>query len=302
MKSKTKKRIGIIAMMVLLVVAIAATAGTTLAKYISSATVTSQTATVAKWGYTITTNAEDLFSKQYNSNVIVDSEAEEMDVKASAKVVAPGTSSANSDEEAKGALVVTVNGYAEVKAQLVIDITAFNTVWLDRTVESVITGNTEKPYDKLGSDVYYPLDWTITAGGETANLTFTETDADDLADELAAQIAANLPWANLPEGATVNTTESKDGKVVIDLEIGTKFEDFTFEIAWKWLFTHNPNTDVEDTILGWLAAGDDVDGDTVSYDGTKDVAIDLTKYDEDTDYNLEVALGCTIQIVQVQNS
>ena len=110
MKNKTKKRLGVVAAMLGLVVAIGAVAGNTLAKYISSVKVESEVATVAQWGYTVTANASDLFSKTYAGNKIAASNADSLDVKATAKVVAPGTSSANDAEGAEGALVVTING------------------------------------------------------------------------------------------------------------------------------------------------------------------------------------------------
>lgn len=302
MKNKTKKRLGVVAAMLGLVVAIGAVAGNTLAKYISSVKVESEVATVAQWGYTITANANDLFSKTYEGNKIVSSEADSFDVMAEAKVVAPGTSSANDD--ADGALVITINGKAEVDAQLVIDISAFNTVWLDRTVESVVESYDEDgepdEYTAVGDDVYYPLKWTITADGNEAELEFDKDsdEYDSLAEQLAAKIAENLAYEGvLPEGATVNEDESKDGKVVIDLpvEAEIEFDDYTLEIAWEWPFEQD--ADVEDTILGWLAA--EVDGGTTT-DGTDFYTVDTTIYDEDTDYNLEVKLEFSVTIVQVQ--
>lgn len=339
MKNKTKKRIGIVAMSLALVVGIAATAGTTLAKYISSATVDSQKATVAQWGYTVSTDADKLFSQTYNNGKIVSAtEDNGLDVKASAdyNVVAPGTSSEMADKD--GTLKFTINGSAEVDAHLVIDISEFKTVWLNSAANSVITGKDAEgkdTYGNLGTDKYYPLQWTISAtnakyaaNGDTnktysKNIDFTGADTSKLNEKLADAVKAALGDNNnyiLPEKATVNATESTGSQVVIELPQGTKFENFQLSISWKWEFQkektkaegsvgeagYKPATyyDVEDTVLGWLAynkkATTAIEKGT-SFDGAKEVKVDLTKYAA-TDYNLDVAIGLNVQIVQVQTT
>lgn len=322
MKNKTKKRLGVVAAMLGLVVAIGAVAGNTLAKYISSVKVESQTATVAQWGYTVTANASDLFSDKYVGNKIAASNAGSLDVKATAKVVAPGTSSAEDKEGAEGALVVTINGKAEVDAQLVIDIKEFNTVWLKAMSLSYVEKNAEGENETKTTDfaAYYPLKWTITAGGttNTADLTFTKTTKTDLAAELASQIKTNLGYDGvLPAGAKVNATQSTGSKVVIDLPVEAEtpvvFNNYKLTIAWKWEF--ETGHDVEDTVLGWLAYRDaDVKnagfagGTTVSgttTDGTLTADshfydVNITAMKANTDYNLQASLGFNVTIVQVQ--
>lgn len=314
MKNKTKKRLGVVAAMLGLVVAIGAVAGNTLAKYISSVKVESEVATVAQWGYTVTANASDLFSETYAGNKIAASTADSLDVKATAKVVAPGTSSANDAEGAEGALVVTINGKAEVDAQLVIDIKEFNTVWLKAMSLNYVEKNAQGQNETKTTEfaAYYPLKWTITAGGETnkADLTFTKTTKEDLAAELATQIKTNLGYAGvLPAGAKVNTEKSTGSKVVIDLPVEAEtpvvFNNYKLTIAWKWEF--ETGHDVEDTILGWYAAGI-TKGTTVSgtaTDGTlaadsHSYDVDLTGKVADTDYNLKAGLNFNVTIVQAQ--
>lgn len=303
MKNKTKKRIGIVAAMLGVVVAIGATAGTTLAKYISSATVNSESATVAKWGYTITTNATELFSKEYSDTKIGADKNGNIDVKASQKVVAPGTSS-NGLTKTENELVITINGSAEVDAKLVIDITEFETVWLNT---AKVKADTESK--ALGTDIYYPLKWTFTAGsGEDlmkADITLAKSKKA-FNEQLAEGITNALAWslsdeykgkAVLPENAEVNAKESTGSNIVIDLPVGTKFDNFKFTIAWEWPFEQDK--DVEDTVLGWLADGN-VEGGT-SYNGNDEVTVSkLDKLVDGTDYNLTATFNCTIQIVQVR--
>lgn len=305
MKNKTKKRLGIVAAMLGVVVAIGATAGTTLAKYISSATVNSQTATVAAWGFTVTTNAADLFGQKYNNGKIVkaDDTTSSIDVKAEHKVVAPGTSSNGAiakDGSEAGQLTFTINGSAEVDAHLVIDISDFDTVWLDT---NKVAADTESK--KLGTDIYYPLKWTLTAGGKKAALNLTYNATKGFNEQLAESIVNSLKWgaANnenaLPTGATVSD-KSAGSQVVIAIPAGTKLENYVLTLAWEWPFEQNK--DVEDTVLGWLADGKVTSG--TSYDSVtkKDVTITgiNTLKEDTTAYNLTVKIGCKVQVVQVQ--
>ena len=300
MKNKTKKRVGIIAVMLMVVVAIAATAGTTLAKYITSATVNSQSATVAQWGYTITTNGSTLFSEQYNANTIVTATNGTVDVKADAKVVAPGTSS-NGATATDNALKVTINGYAEVDAQLVIDITDFNTVWL-AAMENVTTAT------------YYPLKWTITAGGDTntAVIDLTGADTSKLNEKLAGEIAKNLGYEGvLPTGVTINSTKTTGSKVVIDLPAKTTIDNYALTIAWKWPFDNTVDAnsnDAADTVLGWLAYNAKQTDDAKKIDGgitvkdNAEVTVSGLKTLAASKYNLEAKIGCKIQVVQTTNA
>lgn len=301
MKNKTKKRIGIVAMMLLLVVAIAATAGNTLAKYIYSATVTPQAATVAKWGFVVTANTTELFSEQYSDNNVVSAGADEIDVKADAKVVAPGTSNAT------GYMVVTISGYAEVDAELTIDVSDFKTVWLDRTVDSVVTeveGDVEgttttelvalTEVTELEEDIYYPIKWTI---GETE--LDDPTEGEDYEEVIADAIATAL--GEMGEGVEATA----DGaKVTAFVPAQTEIEA-TLEIKWEWEFEatgDDANHDVEDTILGALAAGDADWISTSADDGETDTKVNLGAYTEDENYGLEVGFTLKAKIVQTQSA
>ena len=66
--NKRKTRIGIVAIILVLLVAVGSVIGITLAKYVTSSDITTQTATVAKWGYTITADSSSLlFGTNYGS-------------------------------------------------------------------------------------------------------------------------------------------------------------------------------------------------------------------------------------------
>lgn len=154
-ETKTRKKSVILAAIVLLLIAVIALGATTYAKYITSANTTAQ-ATVAKWGFTVTANANDFFSDAYNKGEHVDATAEgtAVDVKASGLTVAPGTS---------GSMTVTLNGSAEVKAQLKVTVKAEDVSLTYQDEE----GQTQ---------TYNPIVWTVKKG-ETEVLSNTTLDA-----------------------------------------------------------------------------------------------------------------------------
>lgn len=301
MKTKTKKRLGLVAVLLVLILAIGAAAGTTLAKYISSATKTTEIATVAEWGYTISTNKAELFSKQYDQNSIVKADNGTLDVVAETKkVVAPGTSSTGAGEKSEGQLTFTINGTSEVDAHLVIDVQEFNTVWLN--------------YEADGT-TYYPLHWTITAGQNKDTTTnkaeielsekYTGTADTDFAEELAAELAKNLKADGvLPTGIAAKDVDVVGSKVIIELEANkVTFTDYTLTLAWEWKFDDTKdeeagtNYNVEDTILGWLANNNMKGGTT--HNGVDEVTISAAEMAE-YKYNLGVKIAFRVYIEQVQ--
>lgn len=156
MKNKKSKKIMIVGAMAALLTLIGVTGSETYAKYVESTTVKSQTATVARWGFVQTVDANDLFGKTYKgtglatidetpgaTGIVVNSVASAGDI------VAPGTT---------GSMKITIGGMAEVDYKL-----DFGT--------SII-------YDiKLsdGTNTYYPLQWNLSAniGGTALNQTGT---------------------------------------------------------------------------------------------------------------------------------
>lgn len=174
-ETKTRKKSVILAAIVLLLVAVLALGATTYAKYVTSGKVETKQATVAKWGFTVTANADNLFGEAYNQGVKVAKDATAIDVKASTadtNVVAPGTS---------GSMTVTVNGSAEVLAKLTVTATGKD-VALTKTADS---------------SVYNPVKWTVKKG-ETALVTDgTLTAVVEELNKITTEVAI---------GTTVNDT------------------------------------------------------------------------------------------------
>ncbi|MCH5164103.1 MAG: hypothetical protein J1F36_03720 [Clostridiales bacterium] len=240
-KNKNKKRLGVIAMMLLLILAVGATAGTTLAKYISSVTKPTQQATVAKWGYTVTASANDLFGQKYDNSgkIIPSTDNNTTAVVASSRnknVVAPGT---------KGSLDITISGSAEVNAVLKVDLDIVKTV--------VLTDDEEY--------AYRPINWTLTAG----SLSTSTTDLENFKQSgqntttkagLSEVVARGLETM----GNSLSVTWDDDSAYVY-LPAGTTISNFKMTIAWEWAFGNEgyvdefvtSDADAQDTILGIIA-------------------------------------------------
>lgn len=223
-KKKTKtKRLVILLAMLALIVFMVALGGTTFAKYITSQKVESSSATVAKWGFVVTADTKDLFSKRYNATAVVkDTEPDTatVDVKASSAVVAPGT---------KGKLDIIINGVAEVDAKLTF------TVNTDATKDvklSKAASGTEGQDGYVAAVNYAPLTWKLT--GSDGNVIATDGTLADCLTKLAAQ--------------TENITA------------GTELTNKTYKLEWEWLFDNtakDANADAYDTLLGYAAADKD---------------------------------------------
>lgn len=242
--NKTKKRIGIVAIMLVLLLAVGATAGITLAKYISSATVQSQTATVAKWGYTLTADGSGLFGTNYgnvsdnfatkvsDNGVVVSS--------TSNNVVAPGTKGS--------ATILTINGSSEVDAVLTIDVSNFQTIHLTD-----------------GSSLnYYPIKWKM-------NGTEIGTSNVVTANDFASAIATALQVQGVLTGATVKVDNSI---VTVNLPASTaSINNFQLTLSWEWALSTPKDSsgyyDAEDTILGQIAnAGGTTGAAFTAYNGS----------------------------------
>ena len=178
-KSKNGKRLALILLALLLIAAIAFGAYT-YSKYVTQ-TEGSGTATVAKWGYTVSVDTTDnkAFSNKYDSEGAANEAG--LAVVSSSDVVAPGTS---------GSITFKISGSSEVLAKVVGSFTATSDVSL--TVEE--------------GKVYYPIKYTLTVteGAEptsiTGNLKQIETQ---FASKMGKVISANttveytytLSWA-----------------------------------------------------------------------------------------------------------
>ena len=150
MKNKTrnnKRKPLLVVALVLMVALVLGMGAMTYSRYISTAEMDDgkTTATVAKWGYVVTINANNMFGEEYNNNIVA-TENGDNDVRAVVEydgennlIVAPGTS---------GSMTITVNGKADVLAQLSIDVV-----------------NDYKDISlKEGGQPYNPIKWTLKDG------------------------------------------------------------------------------------------------------------------------------------------
>ena len=245
-KDHTKLRIGVLVVTLLLILAIGAAAGTTYAKYVSSISVSSKSATITKFGYTLTVGTENLFSNQYGdvSDNFASASSTNVVVKASSdsgKIVAPGT-------YYKGiggteATMLTIYGSAAVSAQLIIDVSNFNTIVLKDRTESVAD--------------YYPVRWTVN-GTEWKGSDHV-ADGTDFAELIKAALESdtNAAWA------TSDSVSAANGIVTVDIPANTPIR-YELKIGWSWSYTTDRNA--EDTILGYLAG--DVYPETYRYGST----------------------------------
>ena len=211
---KRQKRLVLVAM-VLMIGLVAGMGAMTYSKYISTTTVPTQNATAAKWGFTVTANADNLFGKNYTGTglaAVVDP-ANGLSVKASADkdIVAPGT---------KGSMTISISGQAEVAAQLTVDFKNAKELFLDL--------NNNATFD-AGTD-YAPVKWTLKKGETILVNAVTLAEVETALEGISAVIAPN------GDPATFGT----------------------YTLSWAWDFGDG-STDINDSILGFIAAGKDAD-------------------------------------------
>lgn len=267
-KKDNRKSIFVIALLLLLV-AVIGFGGYTLSKYVTKKSETGS-ASVAKWGYTIEANADKLFGTKYTfdnkNSVVTDSNAKLTVAASDAKTnkVAPGTT---------GSMTFSVNGTAEVLAQLSISMTDVKDV---------------KLVYKKGTDgaetEYAPVKWTLTKNNTVVSVKLNESDATatDLSGVSLAAIQKGLATVST---ITPNATEIND----------------TYTISWVWEFENKTanatseqkeETDSLDTLLGMVANA-----------GTHDVAVKNGDYTEVLGKtNTTVAFKLDISIVQLQQA
>ena len=182
-KKNLKKKILMVTGLALLLGLVGYTGGSTYAKYVTSAAPVSQTATVAKWGYTVSVDGTKFLGNQY----VEDGTANEVSVlpgttgagstvtiNGSSNLVAPG---------ATGSFELHVNGSAEVLAELS----------LVATCQDVYLND------------YHPIAWTVEALEGSAALDLTGADdvvttqeladgLEDLSDTYAPGTTVNLNY------------------------------------------------------------------------------------------------------------
>ncbi len=244
---KSKRSVFVVAVMAILVLAVASMAGITLAKYVTTANLNAKTATVAKFGYTVSIT-DNLFVNEYVTNI----KSGENDqygtnyvaIKAKSDLLAPGAS---------GSLSFTIDGSAEVG--VVISVTATGT---DIVLKEQAATASE------ASAVYNPVKWTLTkkaSGSETADSTIV--NAGTLADVVAE---LNKLSANVEAGGTYASAGS-------------------YVLSYSWAYSTTDNSkDAYDTLLGQIAAAENpstasitigTGDDATTYTATTELSISL---------------------------
>lgn len=236
-KKDNRKSIFVIALLLLLV-AVIGFGGYTMSKYISSQS-KEGSASVAKWGYTVTADTENIFGKNYvKGEITTDTVTEEdkatLSASAATKIVAPGH---------KGSMSFTVSGTAEVKAKISISFVTSD----EKPLKDV-----ELKYKKAGNEevlTYNPITWTLTKEGET----------NPLAKGTLAQVSEQLKSIN----ATYNA--------------GTTAINDVYTLSWAWAFEGNDELDTILGMYDAAANKAELGGDsyTVVESGTN-TSIDFT--------------------------
>lgn len=187
-KKNVQKKVLMVAGLALLLGFVGYTGGTTYAKYVTSQDTGSQIATVAKWGYTISADARNLFGTNYKegTGVVADDGKAVISVDVNKKVVAPGTN---------GTFKISVAGEAEVMSSLEIN-------------------KIGEPTDisvKHGSNYYYPVKWSVKVNNNTIDNQPVATIVDK-ADITTAELVSYLD-------AIDDTSIAANSTVNLDLDI-----------------------------------------------------------------------------------
>ena len=197
---KTNKKPFLVAGFALLLALIGCVGGVTYSKYISKTDVPSTQATVAKWGYVVTGNSDDLFGKKYAKDATTNT----------AKVDAAGTVivSATTDTNvvapgATGSLTVTVKGTAEVMASLTIKLSDVSDISLSDGA----------------NHTYNPLKWTAKVGG-TAITDAENTTLANVATALSKYSKSFAANETVDTTFTLSYTWEFDGVTVSGLKNG----------------------------------------------------------------------------------
>lgn len=224
---KNKKTVLTIAIALLLVLALAL-GGFTFARYISQGS-GSDTATVAKWGVSITAAADSsAFDTDYTKGE--GAFAEESDdgvaVKATTSVVAPGT-------RGESAMAVTISGTPEVAVGI--------SYFMAEEISDVKLVLTEQGGDSTRI-TYNPIVYTLMKDGE-AQLKGTLEQIRDAVNGLAEQ--------TFEAGTDLSTAD---------------FAKYT--IAWEWAFENADENGIDADLLDTILGNGTALEDTVNLNGT----------------------------------
>ncbi len=204
--------------------------GTTFAKYTTGGSA-SDTARVAKWGVTVTMEADPLFKSEYETTVSTYTGLAVKSSSAGTNVVAPGTDSF----QANGSAVFAITGTPEVAVRVNIALTPVSDVFLKAGDYKDPTTAVADDTFKLADD-YYPVVFTLTQTKDR-NGKINGEQGRVLVSGTLEQVQAFL--------ATYNGTNGKD------YEPNTNLAS-EYKLSWAWAINGNNQAD---TVLGNLQAG-----------------------------------------------
>jgi len=178
MKNKTrnnKRKPLLVVALVLMVALVLGMGAMTYSRYISTTDMgDASVATVAKWGYVVSIDAQNMFGKEYNKGTVAVT-ATTNDVRAVADstglIIAPGTG---------GSVDIKINGVAEVLAQL-----------------SITVNDSQDVSLKENEVAYNPIKWTLKDDG-TAVTGVENVDLDTLVTKLGTYTS------DIPAGTEYN--------------------------------------------------------------------------------------------------
>ncbi len=245
-KSKNGKRLALILIAILLLVAIAFGAYT-YSRYVTRDEGTGS-APVAKWGYSVTvsdgTNGSDEFgfANNYNSS----GTAQESDTNAvisasgetESNIVAPG---------ANGSMTFSITGDAEVSAQVIAELTSTSKIFI-----TVSGGETPTTY------YYYPVVYSLNNG--------TSDVVVGSIEEVAAYLTTNVNQVVNPNSTELNLSYTLKWAWAFERTEGMTLKDSTGENELK---ITGDDVDVLDTALGLLANGSDLQTTTITVSDVK---------------------------------
>ena len=225
MKNKKGKKLVVLGAMAALLTLIGVSGSQTYAKYVESAQATSQTATVAKWDYVVTMNAENLFAeahkKDADANLSTKTDDTLTAIVLSAdsgdNIVAPGVS---------GSMTFGVVGQSEVAAEHLITFAYTNQVKL--------TYETTK--------VYLPIKWELEKSNSGVFEKVTFASAHDMDNNVVASKTFTHDLADIAAYFV------RDGYVAPNTEI-----EELYRLSYSWAFSTDAIHDELDTQLGELS-------------------------------------------------
>lgn len=218
---KNTRRPLIILAMALLLTVVMVMSCVTFAKYIISTNEHTNSAKVAKWGWTVSADASNLFGEKYAAgdgtlSVVANEGTLVVSATPGTNVVAPGTT---------GSMTFSIDGQAEVRSQI-----------------TVTASGTEIAL-KRGEDVVYsPVKWTLTKDGEAVDGCQNTSLATIIAhiDAFDETVAANtvsahagtytLTWAWEWNDAN-NLNDTRLGQIAQGTEVAGYTADLTTSVA-----------------------------------------------------------------------